>query len=597
MDSRLILAISWQWASGLLANSKLRDRYWFPLGPPQKWLDSDSEVLATFRGPDGQLHLDPEATIAEYKDACYLKSRPLVESLLAAPAGMSEVYLVVEGSKASYRIAVQMDDGGLLRQIEEEDPSLRLHTYDLPPASVTAVQTARVGRAIYVALRERDSELHSRRTDDFVHSPHILLALLSQVMELRSKDQIEYVANLRCISDHLRNLLGDRILKLERNHRKVWRRWSGSQVSFADGGMARVTGLPGSEPLAIRVGVYTVVPGKSDPDLRESWRLDPYVAGDIIGAPADPDAEAPPPPDRKRLQEAARYILEALTTLQHARKDSPDILFLHGPLVNSFEMYDEGEPNFIPSLDKGFLSQFDIGEADVTAELEGIPPLRGGGLMWNHCMAIYGYLMKRLFKLETPVVGVVERSGSMRFGRMVLEHLVERGSVTQSYMRKLLERLDKYRITDEMLFGCVLDEGEYIEPLPFTKNQVRRAREHWQPVVRQYPHPVATYIKTSASNFPYRVEINQTVATAAIRDVMDLLYHTSLLLPEYSFPVGLDIVDKYSKVPDWLSRGVSAAIAAQVLAKAVATGEPRILQQVRRLLAQSPRDFFFRPHS
>ncbi len=78
---------------------------------------------------------------------------------------------------------------------------------------------------------------------------------------------------------------------------------------------------------------------------------------------------------------------------------------------------------------------------------------------------------------------------------------------------------------------------------------------------------------------------------------MDLVYHTSRLLPEYAFPVGLDIVDKYARVPDWLSKGVSAAIAAQVLAKAVTTGQPRVLQQVRKLLAQSPRDFYFRPQA
>lgn len=37
---------------------------------------------------------------------------------------------------------------------------------------------------------------------------------------------------------------------------------------------------------------------------------------------------------------------------------------------------------------------------------------------------------------------------------------------------------------------------------------------------------------------------------------LDLILHTSRLLPSYGFPVGLDIVDKFAKVPARMSRGV-----------------------------------------
>jgi hypothetical protein len=79
--------------------------------------------------------------------------------------------------------------------------------------------------------------------------------------------------------------------------------------------------------------------------------------------------------------------------------------------------------------------------------------------------------------------------------------------------------------------------------------------------------------------------------------VLRLLYHTSRLLPRYAFPVGLDIVDKYAKVPDWLSRGVSARIAADVLLRALQTGDSNIVAQVRQFLARTPRDFFYRPQA
>lgn len=596
MDKRLILAVNCGWASRILSSHKLRNR--FPLGPAVGWLEERAEVLVRFRSQDRSLQLDSAARIVKHKDWYYLQSDRLLHDLPACGSQGMSILLVVEGSGSGARIVVHPDDCGVLQRLDQEDPSLRLHAYDLPPGASTLVETPAVARAIHVALRKEDPELHSRRTDDFVRSPHILLALLSHVMELRSQDQIDFVSNLRCISDQLRELLQDRIVKLDKSHQRLWAEWAGELVSFTDGGMARISGFPGSEPLAIRVGVYTVVPGETDVGEREHWRLDPYVAGDIINVTADAGGEAPPPPDRKRLQEAARYILEALTVLRHLTGALPPrVLFLHGPLVNAFEMYDEGEPNFIPAIDPAFLEAYGITEDEVNGRLDGVPLKCRGGSMWNQCMAVYGYLVRRIFALDIPVVGVVERSASFAFRRTLLESLRREGAVTESYVRKLRERLDKFRVTDEMLFGCILDEGEYIRPLILEKNIIRRARDHWQAVVGQYPHPAATYLKTSPSSFPYRVEFNRPTSATDIPSVMALLYHTSLLLPEYAFPAGLSVVDRFAKVPDWMSKSVSAELAAQVLAKAVATGQPRILYQVRRLLARSPRDFFFRPQA
>ena len=57
------------------------------------------------------------------------------------------------------------------------------------------------------------------------------------------------------------------------------------------------------------------------------------------------------------------------------------------------------------------------------------------------------------------------------------------------------------------------------------------------------------------------------------------------------------VVDKYAKVPDWLSKNISARMAARVLNRTIAEGDARLVAQVRRLLAHTPRDFFYRPNS
>jgi hypothetical protein len=102
-------------------------------------------------------------------------------------------------------------------------------------------------------------------------------------------------------------------------------------------------------------------------------------------------------------------------------------------------------------------------------------------------------------------------------------------------------------------------------------------------------------LKTSANNFPFRVELNNLNLKPAVHEIMGLLYHTALLLPNYAFPVGLDIADKYAKIPDWLSKGISARLTANILNRVLQTGNDRILKQIRQLLARSPRDFFYRP--
>jgi hypothetical protein len=121
------------------------------------------------------------------------------------------------------------------------------------------------------------------------------------------------------------------------------------------------------------------------------------------------------------------------------------------------------------------------------------------------------------------------------------------------------------------------------------KNEPRRAQPIWKPVAEQYSNPYATILKTTDVSFPSRIEMNPA-GREQEAVLMRLLYHTARLLPRYAFPVGLDIVDKYAKVPDWLSRNISARLAASVLNRAMAEGNARLIAQVRQLLAHTPRD-------
>ena len=77
------------------------------------------------------------------------------------------------------------------------------------------------------------------------------------------------------------------------------------------------------------------------------------------------------------------------------------------------------------------------------------------------------------------------------------------------------------------------------------------------------------------------------------------IYLYSRLLPGYGFPVGLDVVDKYAKVPAWLTNAYSKLIRFE-LGVSLQKGEISDVQ-MRRILVQAiymtKRDWMFRPNA
>lgn len=598
---QFVIALRSEWLLSTDGYQKrLEQQHLFPLGAYVPALSDRCCVNVKFRDDSGNLRIDDEAEVVNYKRQFFLKSKLLPEHIISLGTLPAYLLFFFEGSPNAARCVIAPADDDTFQLLEYIDPPILFAAYDLPPRDVAVVETERVYRELHNLLAEDDKELFGTNADQFLAAPHILVPLFAHVMSLSSQDNIDFPHLLKATAEQIRVLLTDssagpvRIRKLERNHRRLWGSVFGDRIAFADGGAARIAGLAGSEPLALRVGIYSVCPGETDLANREEWRLSPYVVGDLIAACSTGERHTPDP---KRLQEASRYVLEALTVMRYIER-SPDtaFMFLHGPLVNQFTQYDEGEPNFVPCLSSDFLAENGITEDFVTNEITGTPREPSGRVMWNQFMAVYGAVMRRIFSSSTPTVGVVERTVGHWLSSAVLDILVSEHRITQAHAKRIEAIIDRFQISDDFLFGCVLEEGEYLEPVSIQKNAPRRARERWQEVVRQYPTPQATVLKTATSAFPYRVEMNPA-AVAATERTLDVLYHTSRLLPRYAFPVGLDIVDKYAKVPDWLSRGVSARMAADVLARALRTGNPNIVAQVRQFLAHTPRDFFYRPHA
>src|SRR5262249_24175720 len=150
----------------------------------------------------------------------------------------------------------------------------------------------------------------------------------------------------------------------------------------------RIVSLPGSTPTGIRVGIYTVVPGETDPTKREQWKLDSYIIGDVLSDRSlitDDDYQT----DEKRYIEAARYILESHSVLRFLEREKPICLLLHGPIQNSFETYAELDPYYIPGVSNSFAEAQGLTEKVVSGLVEELPRDVGGNKLWNSCVPIY----------------------------------------------------------------------------------------------------------------------------------------------------------------------------------------------------------------
>lgn len=91
---------------------------------------------------------------------------------------------------------------------------------------------------------------------------------------------------------------------------------------------------------------------------------------------------------------------------------------------------------------------------------------------------------------------------------------------------------------------------------------------------------------------PLRVE---TLEETPTRELLSLVLHTSRLLPRYGFPVGLDVADRYAKVPDWMGRQIATGHKVNLLRKAFATDNEKVRDFSIRMLSASGRDWLYRP--
>ncbi len=390
---------------------------------------------------------------------------------------------------------------------------------------------------------------------------------------------------------------------------KILENLRGSQVGSLDGGQGK--GFLGTAiPFILRTVVFSVKLGDRGPS-REDFAPSYFMANELSAGAMGAG---------EQLLAAILVIFELKSALQAVQQRDMNIFLLHGPLTRSFSVF---------LGDNYFISESDI-EVVVGEELAGdyknwkssLLPAQQKSLDRFSSFGLIVFLLKRLFetaqKKETLICGVVERTTSTEVIQQILFNNINliysnnedwfkkvTGSTLKSpfdeYIKLFLDRLG---YTDSLILGSLLQKGEY------TNWREGRANRY-QPDNRKcfglpigfitgqkelsdlVPVTYYSYIRTSNFNAPFRVEIPAWLDEGQREKLISSVYAFSQFLPQYAFPVNLDIVDKLAKVPNWITNAFVGLITKEIY-DGIASGKGPTIDYTQ-MLTNKFRDWDIRP--
>lgn len=473
------------------------------------------------------------------------------------------------------------------------------------PARVKPPAVAPMPRDPATVKPARKPTIHEK-----MRSPHIMERMFKVAGDLSAPAQLRFIEIVEMLADQLRKVLltTGGILTVPQSHKDFWPQLSGKPVGFIDGGLANLSML-GSAPIAARVGGYLVTPGQTGEE-REHFTMLKHLIDELYD-PGEGGVYDNSFPDIGALRDAARISIEAAGAVQMIR-DFPNVewVMVHGALVNPVSRYtDIMEERLLTRFTGGKVKhRFPNFSASALAELlPGEPPRSGRD---RNFISVY-LRQLQLLRYAAPIVcGVVEREATTSSViRSVLASLADH-EIAQllpvppaQWKKEFLSAIDPgddpesegQRITDSLLFRCVLEPGEALKPVPVDRNELRRAPPAWRDdYIAHYPKPYLSYIQVSEWSAPIRLEMFEK-DLGSFSQAAALVTHCALLLPRYAFPVGLDIVDKFAKVPNWMTRPIATYTTVQALKRALDSGDTRTFDALRRMLCGSGREWLLRP--
>lgn len=449
----------------------------------------------------------------------------------------------------------------------------------------------------------RKANGRTRSIDEKLKTPHILAKMLQVSSDLSAPAQLQFMETVKSLAEQLRFVLLEtkRIIKLPVDHANQWRAVAGKTIGFVDGGLANMSML-GSVPVAARVGGYVVTPSIRTPD-REQFFVLKCLIDELYSSSSSGGVYEDSFPDIGALRDAARISIEAAGAVRLLADNAAlTSVMVHGALVNPVSRYTDimrdGQvrhrfPDFSDTALKNLLPPTE-------------PPREGRE---RNFISVHHRQLQLMAQSRAVVCGVIEReSTTSSVCRAVLNSLDDAmihnllpipPAQWKQWFRRAIdpsedEDLEGQRITDSLLFRCVLEPGEVLAPVEIDRNEMRRAPAAWQHVLVDYPKPFVSYLHANEWAPPIRVEIFKKDLDR-FTETASLILHCALLLPQYAFPMGLDIVDKFARIPNWMSRPVNTRTAVLALKQALDSGDQGLFDAIRQMLCGSSREWLLRP--
>ena len=454
-----------------------------------------------------------------------------------------------------------------------------------------------------VELTRKEHIKQKARTSKSFYEEIILLS--SQTKKLQKSHierYIDYAAEIGRLFEE-----AGFIQKIDYNPKNYWKFNGKKKIISLDGGVARLT-IPTSAPVALRVGKYMVKPGDHS-NKRESFYTDEpddFFIADLFdeekniiqNAPVSESGSFEFFTDHGKLKDASRIIIESAALMNSLIKE-PDtaITLLQGPLVNPAGPYGYGkkvvpgepEPQDIlfPPYTKEIYKKIFPFEKKIPSDEDE-----------RRFIQIYAKILIKIKETGMPAYGIVERPTRNVLGAIIrrnIEKLVELKKISKSTQDDLFSGLSNYQITDDTLLDLILKRGEFIGPIEVNK-QIKDKwpqKNYTHKLRRSFPNAMTSYLKTSEFSLPIRVETLDL--WKSYLDDMKYILHSSTLLGKYSFPLNLDIADKFGKVPSWISKAVVDNYKINFYRNAQNSGNQDLVEQARKMILDNRRYSANRP--
>ena len=406
--------------------------------------------------------------------------------------------------------------------------------------------------------------------------PYIFYLISSASLLIAKDIRKEFITLTNNVSSKIRQIgnAGRSSFKIYNVNPPNWKSLKGEVVCFIDGGVGQ-SEIFSKIPLIIRSGIFKVITGEKDIDKREKFEIYPTLVGDLENVKKDSS-------DYISVTRIIVELLSALKVIEDAEYQDTDILILHGPICYRLSQY---SAHYIGEDDIERIINYASTEPKNKAR-EVINDFKKN---CNKCLiktswcdefsknkiiravCLIKFILKKIFdkseknSFKPLIYGVVERSKLTEYTRKIImpqlilndPNFLNNYKLSPSkYPEKDIERLlKKTNYHDALLLSIILREGEYTAPF-LAEERYKGFKSDLEGMglnlLSDLPFKYS-YLKVKQNTIPIRIEFPAFYTDNEIKEIIDRAFIYSKLLPNYAFPIGLDIVDKFAKVPQWMT--------------------------------------------